>query len=79
VVSSRYCFYGPPGLPKDIVKKLEETFKKTMDTEEFKKVAKTFDINISFLNSEEMDKYHRDLSAKIRKTLIRSAAPNPDF
>ena len=68
--SSKYALYGPPGLPKEIVKKLEETFKKAMDTDEFRKAADTFNITISFSNSEEIDKYHRDLSVKIRKILV---------
>jgi tripartite-type tricarboxylate transporter receptor subunit TctC len=70
VVESRYALYGPPGVSKDIVKKLEETFKKAMDDEDFKKIADSFRMTLDFKNSEEIDKYHRDLSSKIRKILI---------
>jgi tripartite-type tricarboxylate transporter receptor subunit TctC len=41
-----------------------------MDSEDFKKVAETFRITISYSSSEETDKYHRDLSARIRKILV---------
>jgi tripartite-type tricarboxylate transporter receptor subunit TctC len=67
---SRYAIYGPPGVPKDIVTKLSETFKKAMETEEFKKVAETFKFTISFSDANDLDKYHRDLSAKIRAVLV---------
>lgn len=68
--TSRYAIYGPPGLPKDIVMKLSETFKKAMETEEFKKIAETFKFTISYSNADELDKYHRDLSTKIRAVLV---------
>lgn len=48
VVESRATIYGPPGVPKDIVKKLEETFKKAMDSEGFKKICKTLEVTPSF-------------------------------
>jgi len=71
VVESRLSIYGPPGVPKEIVKKLEETFRKAMDSEDFKKVCKTFEVTPSFYDNERIDKYHRDLSAKIRTILIK--------
>jgi tripartite-type tricarboxylate transporter receptor subunit TctC len=70
-VESRIAIYGPPGVTKDIVKKLEETFSKAMDSEDFKKVAKTFECTPSFHDSEKIDRYHRDLSAKIKTILIK--------
>lgn len=71
VVESRICVYGPPGLPKDIVKKLEQTFKQAMASEELNKIYKLYEFTPSFLGSEDLDKYHRDLSAKLRATLIK--------
>ncbi len=67
---SRYAIYGPPGMQKEIVAKLAETFKKAMESEEFKKVADTFKFTIAYSGPEELDKYHRDLSAKIRNILV---------
>jgi tripartite-type tricarboxylate transporter receptor subunit TctC len=70
VVESQYALYGPPGVPKEIVKKLEETFKKAMENEDFKKVAESFNVTLAFKDNEQIDKYHRDLSSKIRKILV---------
>jgi tripartite-type tricarboxylate transporter receptor subunit TctC len=70
VVESRYSFYGPPGLPQDIVRKLDATFRKAMETEDFKKVADTFNMTIAYSDAAETDRYHRDLSPKIRKILV---------
>lgn len=67
---SRYAIYGPPGMPKDIVVKLSETFKKAMESEEFKKIAETFKFTIYFNDADQLDKYHRDLSAKVRTILV---------
>jgi tripartite-type tricarboxylate transporter receptor subunit TctC len=71
VVESRLAIFGPPGIPKDVVNKLEETYKKAMNSEDFKKVCKTFEVTPSFLSSEQTDKYHRDLSANIKAILIK--------
>ena len=70
VVESQYALYGPPGMSRDVVKKLEETFKKAMEDEDFKKIADSFNVTLSFKNAEQIDNYHRDLSSKIRKILI---------
>lgn len=71
VIESRQVIYGPPGIPKDIVKKLEETFRKAMDSEDFKKVAKSFELIPSYYGSEDLERYSQDLSAKIRTILIK--------
>ena len=70
-VESRICIYGPPGIPKDIVKKLEETFKGAMASDDFKKICQTLDLTPSFLNGDEIDKYHRNLEVKIKNILIK--------
>lgn len=70
VVESQYALYGPPGLPREIVKKLEDTFKKAMEDEDFKKIANSFNVTLSFKSAEQIDSYHRDLSSKIKKILI---------
>lgn len=71
VVESRLSIYGPPGISNDVTKKLEETFQKAMESEDFKKICKTFEVTPSFYDSEKIDKYHRDLSDKIRNILIK--------
>ncbi len=66
VVESRLAIFGPPALPKDLTKKIEDTFKASMDSEDFKKICKNFEITPSFMNSEEIGKYHNDLTEKIK-------------
>jgi tripartite-type tricarboxylate transporter receptor subunit TctC len=71
VVESRLCIYGPPGVPKDVVKILEDAFHKAMDDNDFKKICKNYGIIPSFLGGVEMDKAHRDLAAKTKPILER--------
>lgn len=71
VVESRLSVFAPPGLPEEIVTKLQDTFKECMDDKGFKRVAKSFEVTPSFRNSSELDQFDRSLSAKIRETLIR--------
>lgn len=68
-VESRMAIYGPPGIPKDIIKKLEVTFKEAMDSDDFKKISKEFNLTPSFLDSEAIDKYHRSLDVKLKPIL----------
>ena len=69
-VESRPCLYGPPGVPKEVAKKLENTFRAAMDSDEFKKICQTFNLIPSFLNGEQMTRYHRDLQVKLKYILI---------
>ena len=71
VVESRLAIYGPPGIPQDTVKKLEAAFKQSMENEDFKKVCKTFEVTPSFIGSEGIEKYHSDLTGRIKGTLIK--------
>jgi len=70
-VESRLAIYGPPEVPKEIIKKLEGTFKDAMEGEDFKKICQTFNITPSFLNSEQTDKYHRNLNVNLKKILLK--------
>jgi len=70
-VESRLSLYGPPGIPKDIVKILEDAFHKAMDDKDFKKICSNFGIIPAFLDGVQIDKYHRDLSAKTKPILIK--------
>jgi tripartite-type tricarboxylate transporter receptor subunit TctC len=71
VVESRLAVYGPPGIPQDVVKKLESGFKQSMENDDFKKVCQTFEVTPSFIDSEGIEKYHRDLTARIKVILIK--------
>jgi tripartite-type tricarboxylate transporter receptor subunit TctC len=70
VLESTCSIWGPPGIPKDIVNKLEETFKESMSDQGFLKVMKIFEMPPTFYDSERTSAYHRELSGKIKKILI---------
>ncbi len=70
-VESRLSIFGPPGMSKDLVKKLEDTFKKAMESEDFKKVAKNFEITPSYLGSDQITSYLKNLSDKIKDLLTK--------
>jgi tripartite-type tricarboxylate transporter receptor subunit TctC len=71
VVESRLSIYGPPNLPQDIVKIIQDAFHKAMDSPDFKKVCQSFEVTSSFMDAAQIDKYHRDLSANTKPILIK--------
>jgi len=71
VVESRLAVYGPPAIPPAIVKTLQDAFHKAMDSPDFLKVAKSFEVTVSFQDSVQIDKYHRDLAAMTKPILIK--------
>ena len=71
VVESRLAIYGPPAMPKEIVKVLQEAFQKAMDNPDFKKACQSFEVIPSFLDSAQIDQYHKDLAAKTKPILIK--------
>jgi len=58
---------GPKGLPKPMVQKLHDAFKKAVDDPEFLAVMKSFDMSTLYLNSEDYEKFVRQDSARIQK------------
>ena len=58
---------GPKGLPKPILKKLDDAFKKAMDDPEFQEVMKKFDFAMAYLNPEDYEKFIRQDSERFRK------------
>jgi tripartite-type tricarboxylate transporter receptor subunit TctC len=71
VVESRLSVYGPPGIPENIVKILEDAFHKAMDGSDFLKICKSFEVTPSFMGGPAVAKYHRDLAAKTKPILIK--------
>jgi tripartite-type tricarboxylate transporter receptor subunit TctC len=71
VVESRLSIYGPPGVPNDVVKILEDAFHKAMDDNDFKKICANFEIIPSFLDGVQIHKLHHDLAAKTKPILIK--------
>ncbi len=58
---------GPKGLPKPMVQKLHDAFKKAMEDPDFLAVMKSFDMNTLYLNSEDYEKFVRQDSERIQK------------
>jgi tripartite-type tricarboxylate transporter receptor subunit TctC len=71
VVESRISIYGPPGVPKEVAKTLEDAFRKAMDDSDFQKICGNFGIIPSFLGGAETDKSHRELAAKTKPILVK--------
>jgi tripartite-type tricarboxylate transporter receptor subunit TctC len=59
VARSHLGIIGPKGIPKPIVAKLHDAFKKAMDEPEFKAIMKKLDMSENYLNSEDYNKYMR--------------------
>lgn len=70
-VQSTVAIYGPPGLPKDIVKKLDETFTRGMQSAEFVKVAKNFEFNTFYWNGDRTREYYEEMVPKLKAVLIK--------
>jgi tripartite-type tricarboxylate transporter receptor subunit TctC len=58
---------GPKGLPKPMVQKLHDAFKKATEDPEFLTVMKSFDMTTLYLNSEDYEKFVRQDSERIQK------------
>jgi len=59
VARSHLGIIGPKGIPKPIVAKLHDAFKKAMDEPEFKAIMKKLDMTDNYLNSDDYNKYMR--------------------
>jgi len=58
---------GPKGLPKPMIQRLHDAFKKAMDDPDFLAVMKNFDMSTLYLNSEDYEKFVRQDSERIQK------------
>ena len=68
---------GPKGLPKPMVQRLHDAFKKAMDDPEFLAVMKSFDMSTLYLNSEDYEKFVREDSARIQKLVQKLGLNKP--
>ena len=57
VARSHLGVIGPKGMPKPIVAKLADAFKKAMDDPEYKAIMKKFDMNDYYLNTDDYARY----------------------
>jgi len=68
---------GPKGLPKPMVQKLHDAFKKAMEDPDFLAVMKSFDMSTLYLNSEDYEKFVREDSARIQKLVQKLGLNKP--
>jgi len=69
VARSHLGVIGPKGMPKPIVAKLADAFKKAMDDPEYKAVMKKFDMNDYYLDTEDYAKYMKSDFDNIEKLI----------
>jgi tripartite-type tricarboxylate transporter receptor subunit TctC len=67
VATGPIALIGPKGIPKPIVQRLEEGFRKAMDDEDFQAVMKKFDFTPAYLGAGDYEKSAREDSEKIQK------------
>ena len=59
VARSHLGVIGPKGMPKPIVARLAEAFRKSMDEPEFHEIMKKFDMDFYYLGTDDYAKYMR--------------------
>jgi len=62
---------GPKGIPKPIVAKLHEAFRKAMEDPEFISVLKKFDMTTYYLAPDDYEKYIHQEFERIGKLVKR--------
>ena len=68
---------GPKGLPKPMIQRLHDAFKKAMDDPDFLAVMKNFDMSTLYLNSEDYEKFVRQDSARIQQLVQKLGLNKP--
>lgn len=58
---------GPKGLPKPVLKRLDDAFRKAMDEPDFQEVMKKFDFTLAYLGPDDYEKFLRQDSDRFRK------------
>ncbi len=71
VARSHLGVIGPKGIPKPIVARLHDAFKKALDEPEFIETQKKFDMNTYYLNSDDYTKYMKQDFEDIKKLVTK--------
>jgi tripartite-type tricarboxylate transporter receptor subunit TctC len=58
---------GPKGMPQPIVQKIHDSFKKALDDPEYQTVLKKYDMQTTYLNSEECEKADKQEAEKLKE------------
>jgi tripartite-type tricarboxylate transporter receptor subunit TctC len=69
IYSSPLQIVGPKGMPKPIVAKLHDSFKKAMEDQDYLSVLKKYDMTVSYLSPEGLDKAVRQESEQIKRVV----------
>lgn len=77
-----FCIVGPAGLPPEVVRKLENAFKKGLETPQFKLTIEQLDNIPVYYNSEDFGRFLKEIWFKLEKSLketgiIKEAATQP--
>jgi tripartite-type tricarboxylate transporter receptor subunit TctC len=67
--SSPMFIIGPKGIPKPVVAKLHEAFKKSLDDPDYQSILKKYDMTLNYLGPEELDKAIRQESDQIKRVV----------
>ncbi len=60
---------GPKGMPKPVVAKLHEAFKKSLDDPDYLSILKKYDMTLNYLGPEDLDKAVRKESDQIKRVV----------
>jgi tripartite-type tricarboxylate transporter receptor subunit TctC len=69
VYSSPLFLIGPKGMPKPIVTKLHDAFKKSLDDPDYLSILKKYDMTLNYLGPEDLDKAIRQESEQIKRVV----------
>ncbi len=68
-VSSWFAMYGPKGLPKEVVERLDTAIQKIMATPEYKKKAEGLGANAEYMGPEKLGAYTAEELARWKKVI----------
>ena len=69
VYSSPVFLIGPKGMPKPIVARLHDAFKKSLDDPDYLSILKKYDMSLNYLGPEDLDKAIRQESEQIKRVV----------
>jgi tripartite-type tricarboxylate transporter receptor subunit TctC len=69
--SSPLEIIGPKGLPKAVVQKVHEAFKKAMDDPDYQNTLKNFDMPNIYLNAEDVGKADRQEYERLGRLVLK--------
>ncbi len=69
VYSSPLQIIGPKGMPKPIVAKLHDAFRKSLDDPDYLSILKKYDMSLNYLGPEDLEKAIRQESEQIKRVV----------